>query len=151
MPKTIEDLNIKPAPYAPRYGVEIAEILAEEIFRAYMAGPKITIKDVAGAFGLPWHATRLAINRCWGSELHYELSDALDAAALAEYEATRLRRTDGKPMCGARTRSGRPCRAPGVGKGGRCRMHGGLSTGPRTEAGRQCVAEAARLKSIERG
>ena len=35
------------------------------------------------------------------------------------------------PRCGAKTRSGRPCRAPMTGKG-RCRMHGGAkgSGGP---------------------
>ncbi len=38
------------------------------------------------------------------------------------------------PRCGARTRRGVPCRAPAMANG-RCRMHGGKSTGPRTEAG----------------
>ena len=33
------------------------------------------------------------------------------------------------PRCGARTRSGRPCRSPAM-PNGRCRMHGGSSTGP---------------------
>lgn len=32
------------------------------------------------------------------------------------------------PRCGARTRSGKPCKAPAM-KNGRCRMHGGKSTG----------------------
>lgn len=37
--------------------------------------------------------------------------------------------------CGARTkRAGTPCRAPAM-RNGRCRMHGGLSTGPRTAEG----------------
>jgi hypothetical protein len=31
--------------------------------------------------------------------------------------------------CGARTRTGTPCRAPAM-RNGRCRMHGGMSTGP---------------------
>lgn len=40
------------------------------------------------------------------------------------------------PCCGARTRSGRSCRARpvfehGIPRNGRCRLHGGLSTGPR--------------------
>lgn len=39
------------------------------------------------------------------------------------------------PRCGARTRSGCPCRGPAVHGGLRCRMHGGHSTGPRTAAG----------------
>jgi hypothetical protein len=38
------------------------------------------------------------------------------------------------PRCGARTRSGGCCRQPAM-KNGRCRMHGGLSTGPRTPEG----------------
>ena len=38
------------------------------------------------------------------------------------------------PRCGAKTRSGTPCKAPAM-KNGRCRMHGGKSTGPRTPEG----------------
>ena len=38
------------------------------------------------------------------------------------------------PRCGARTRQGTPCKGPAMGNG-RCRMHGGQSTGPRTEEG----------------
>jgi len=38
------------------------------------------------------------------------------------------------PRCGARTRCGGSCRQPAM-KNGRCRLHGGLSTGPRTPAG----------------
>lgn len=36
--------------------------------------------------------------------------------------------------CGAKTRRGTACLGPAM-KNGRCRMHGGLSTGPRTAAG----------------
>ena len=39
------------------------------------------------------------------------------------------------PRCGARTRAGCSCRQPAMANG-RCRLHGGKSTGPRTEAGR---------------
>ena len=38
------------------------------------------------------------------------------------------------PRCGARTRSGAPCRQPAM-TNGRCRMHGGESTGPCTAGG----------------
>jgi hypothetical protein len=48
----------------------------------------------------------------------------------------------GDTRCGARTRSGKPCIAPGTGRGGRCKNHGGLSTGPKTIEGRQRVIEA---------
>ena len=38
------------------------------------------------------------------------------------------------PRCGAKTRKGTPCKAPAM-SNGRCRMHGGKSTGPRTPEG----------------
>jgi hypothetical protein len=47
------------------------------------------------------------------------------------------------PRCGACTRAGCPCRQPAM-KNGRCRLHGGLSTGPRTAAGRR-RSQTARL------
>jgi hypothetical protein len=36
--------------------------------------------------------------------------------------------------CGARTRAGQPCQGSAMGNG-RCRMHGGLSTGPTSPEG----------------
>ena len=36
--------------------------------------------------------------------------------------------------CGAKTRNGSPCRQPAM-KNGRCRLHGGKSTGPKTQEG----------------
>lgn len=54
-----------------------------------------------------------------------------------------------RPRCGAKTRSGTICRALAVWdkaaaapRNGRCRLHGGLSTGPRTQEGRQRIAAA---------
>jgi hypothetical protein len=38
------------------------------------------------------------------------------------------------PRCGAKTRKGHPCPQPAM-KNGRCRLHGGKSTGPRTPEG----------------
>ena len=47
-----------------------------------------------------------------------------------------------KQKCGAHARStGMPCQAKALANG-RCRNHGGLSTGPKTEAGKQAVAAA---------
>ncbi len=39
------------------------------------------------------------------------------------------------PRCGAQTRFKQPCKAPAM-KNGRCRMHGGKSTGPKTIRGK---------------
>jgi len=60
-----------------------------------------------------------------------------------------------RPRCGAkcRSRGGAPCRARVVWdhehdrpRNHRCRMHGGLSTGPRTAEGRARCAEAVRRR-----
>jgi hypothetical protein len=45
------------------------------------------------------------------------------------------------PRCGARTRAAACCRQPAMANG-RCRLHGGLSTGPRTVEGRARCARA---------
>jgi len=62
-----------------------------------------------------------------------------------------------RPACGARCRDGHPCRAPAVwdAKRGRlrnlrCRMHGGLSTGPRTAEGKARSIEGARKGAAAR-
>lgn len=55
-----------------------------------------------------------------------------------------------RPRCGARCRDGHACNAPVVVRreghalhiGKRCRMHGGESTGPRTEQGRRRALDA---------
>ena len=39
--------------------------------------------------------------------------------------------------CGAKTRAGWPCKQKGIYNNNRCKWHGGLSTGPITEAGKK--------------
>jgi transcriptional regulator with XRE-family HTH domain len=48
--------------------------------------------------------------------------------------------------CGAVTRKGVPCRMLSVPGRKRCKLHGGMSTGPRTAAGRARIAEARRRR-----
>jgi hypothetical protein len=66
-----------------------------------------------------------------------------------------------RPLCGARTRAGGRCRATPVWdkvnnqpKNGRCRMHGGLSTGPKTNAGKRkalaCLAKGRETMKARR-
>lgn len=62
-----------------------------------------------------------------------------------------------RPRCGACTRAGHPCQAPAVWDerrnrpvNGRCRLHGGRSTGPRTPEGRAKIAAAARVMMLAR-
>jgi len=75
---------------------------------------------------------------------------------VAEMERSRQRRTprSQRPRCGARTRTGGMCRAPVVWceatdepRNGRCRIHGGLSTGPRTDAGKERIRESNRRRA----
>ena len=62
-----------------------------------------------------------------------------------------------KIFCGAYARStGKPCQASAL-RNGRCRNHGGLSTGPKSLEGRRAIAEATskrmlsgqRIKALE--
>lgn len=62
------------------------------------------------------------------------------------------------PRCGARCRDGHPCQAPATRdaetgcyvRNGRCRLHGGLSTGPKTAEGRRRIGAAARQRAAAR-
>ncbi len=66
---------------------------------------------------------------------------ARDLPAEASAKAGRLRNGNPSgdltkaPRCGARTRAGHPCGQPAM-PNGRCRLHGGMSTGALTETGR---------------
>jgi hypothetical protein len=77
-----------------------------------------------------------------GHELLRSFSPVLAPASLPPDRRGRLRNGAepgdflAAPRCGARTRAGCSCRQPAM-KNGRCRMHGGLSTGPRTAEGRE--------------
>jgi hypothetical protein len=51
---------------------------------------------------------------------------------------------DSAPRCGAKTRKGTPCQSAAM-PNGRCRMHGGMSTGARTPEGIE-RSRAARWK-----
>jgi hypothetical protein len=53
--------------------------------------------------------------------------------------------------CGAQTRAGTPCKQIALYAGGRCKFHGGLSTGPTTEAGKAQARENGKLGGRGRG
>lgn len=52
----------------------------------------------------------------------------------------------GGSPCGARTRFGTSCRGIPVAGKRRCRLHGGKSTGPRSEEGRARIAASNRRR-----
>jgi hypothetical protein len=56
-----------------------------------------------------------------------------------------------KQTCGAHARStGKPCRAKALANG-RCKNHGGMSTGPKTTEGRKAISEATRQRMASGG
>jgi len=56
-----------------------------------------------------------------------------------------------KVKCGAHARStGLPCQAKAL-SNGRCKHHGGLSTGPKTLEGRRAISQATRLRMASGG
>ena len=72
-----------------------------------------------------------------------QLADAGDDEGL-DREYALYKRT----RCGARTRRGTPCKPVAL-PSGRCPNHGGLSTGPRTPAGkRRALANLRQFRSL---
>lgn len=79
---------------------------------------------------------------------------AAQSRVLAEAEAFRAKRdaelkAKERVNCGARTRSGNPCRCKSVPGKRRCKWHGGCSTGPRTAEGKEKAL--ANLKQFRKG
>jgi hypothetical protein len=73
--------------------------------------------------------------------------DAMTTSVAANSDRSRwCRRRKDRPLCGARTRAGGTCIVRVEFGKARCRFHGGLSTGPKTEAGRARIAEAQRRR-----
>jgi len=50
------------------------------------------------------------------------------------------------PRCGAKCRTGEPCKNPSM-KNGRCRMHGGKSTGAPVKHGQRTMVAMAQRKA----
>ena len=64
-------------------------------------------------------------------------------AAKIMYEHNPVEEPTTKPRrCGAKTRSGTPCAKYPIAGKRRCRLHGGLSSGPKTAEGRARIAAA---------
>ena len=55
--------------------------------------------------------------------------------------------------CGAKTRAGTPCKRRDIYRSGRCKLHGGLSSGPKTAKGKRRSARNGKLavKRTEKG
>ncbi|WP_018689623.1 HGGxSTG domain-containing protein [Ahrensia kielensis] len=69
-------------------------------------------------------------------ELHKLASDALAAEKKLPVRAE----------CSAKTRAGTPCKLKALLGKNRCRLHGGLSTGPKTPEGKMRISEAQKRR-----
>ena len=108
------------------------------------------LRDVKSRRG-PWRAVTTAMDGVAGplhrmNHQHDRLGEELQRLARVVRQTPR----DDRPRCGARTRSGRRCNAPVVWdpsqdapRNGRCRCHGGMSTGPRDRQGARERARSA--------
>lgn len=84
-----------------------------------------------------WHIHHQAVHRAWAASGYcYPPPPRVPTpAALTGLE------------CGARTRAGTPCKRRDIYLCGRCKLHGGLSTGPRTIAGKAASSQNARRRT----
>jgi hypothetical protein len=71
-----------------------------------------------------------------GPEFEIVEVGAMSPAELEAQLRAQLAPYVGPRICGASTRKGTPCQCKKLYKGGRCKLHGGLSTGPKTAEGR---------------
>ena len=71
---------------------------------------------------------------------------ALDREADRRFAHLREKQTPQRQLCGAKTRKGRPCRLKSEPGKRRCKFHGGMSTGPKTAAGKARISEAQKRR-----
>ncbi len=106
------------------------------------------VKRMAEA--LRWRISRLS-TRARHGVLPADDRDELSDVALAFLPRNlALRVVYRRVTCGAQTRTGAPCGAKSEPGRRRCKLHGGLSTGPRTTEGRQRISEAQRKRWRDR-
>lgn len=124
--------------------------------RAMRVNAGLTVRELAGAVGIePIGLARmenrdgLVGNRSARKILRYLTSINAHVRPILGYTG----RVPSKPVpilwdypCGAMTRRGTSCRLKATYASGRCKLHGGLSTGPRTEAGKERIREGQRRR-----
>jgi hypothetical protein len=116
-----------------------------------------SLEAAASHVGLPVARLRAQLPAFWTWALHDGLTRAFATERAAAASARRVvqawrKMKRNRPRCGAKRRDGHPCQAlVATGPDGeiadRCRLHGGLSTGPRTSAGR--ARALANLKQFQ--
>lgn len=129
----------------------------------------LTEQEIEKANAAYWEARREASSLEWEAKKHEEsLVDLLRyrqgrswygtfargsigrAVAKAEKAEGVVSRLDRRRRCGAKTRKGTPCQCKPEEGRDRCKLHGGKSTGPRSEEGREAVRESNRRRAEAR-
>ena len=102
------------------------------------------------ALGMKNYRTSTRVRAGWSDTLRDKEQERLDRRSKALLAALREKLAKAAAVarvrCGARTRKGAPCRSLSEPGRRRCRFHGGRSTGPRTQKGRERIAEAQRRR-----
>ena len=101
-----------------------------------MAKNPYSMRAMAGSLGLSYSLLMAGLRE----ERDAERCEGLPVGYREDYRP--FVDDSGQPRCGARCRDGHPCRAKGLGRGHRCKNHGGQSTGPKTEDGKRRALEA---------
>ena len=104
--------------------------------------------DVLGLEHLKYYRAPNARARPWGfTDPQQEVLDRKSEKEIQRL-TDRVAREQSRERvrCNAKTRAGHPCKHMSEAGRKRCKFHGGMSTGPRTKAGRARVAEAQRLR-----
>ena len=106
--------------------------------------PRSVVVPCRVADALLLRLSRLHTEGAIGS-YHIERQGFLGAGG-AVFWVGRVRKVN-RAVCGAKTRAGVPCKARCVSDRGRCRLHGGLSSGPKTAEGRERIRESNRRRA----
>jgi len=117
--------------------------------RATVSPTAYAIIAIARVLNLPDIGGVKRARTTWGIRMR-ALVEAQNLAAKRQMEwlleQAVLEAANRRVQCNAKTRKGSPCLCQSEPGKQRCKFHGGLSTGPRTQAGRERIAEAQRKR-----
>ena len=75
-----------------------------------------------------------------------EVGKVVEMKMAAWREKQAVAASKGRVRCGAKTRKGHPCRAKSIPGKRRCKFHGGMSTGPKTQEGKDRISAIQRAR-----
>lgn len=98
----------------------------------------------AKALGMKYFSPPIRTRAGWGFTDVEKRRIEQELARLANSRAQRLALA--RVRCNAKTRKGTPCKALSESGKRRCKFHGGRSTGPKTQAGREAISRAQKAR-----